>query len=164
MMSAASKVAALLSAGASTEGATYYATSSVSGNVSTPANALSAPDGTYTTDTGKVNWTHRWQIAGSPSATPSGTQTLTIRARKDAAAGGAPTVDSVTIYYGGASHHADSTGWTPSDTGTDIGVSFSAPAGNTIDVEIATTGNGGGPNERSIQVDGMTWSATVESA
>ena len=36
-----------------------YFNSHITGNVSEPNNALDAPDGTFTTDTGSTNWTSR---------------------------------------------------------------------------------------------------------
>lgn len=150
------------SGGTSTTPATYYATSSVSGDADTPANALGAPNGTWTTDSGAESWTHRWQIAGSPSATPSGTQGLRLTVRKDNSQN--PTVDSITIYYGGSVHQTISTGWTVTATSSqNIDVSFSAPAGNTIDVEIVTTAASGNPpsTRAAVQLDAITWNAEV---
>jgi len=146
----------------SVSAATYYATSSVTGNCTTPANATGAPDGTYTGDTGKTNWTHTWEIAGTPSGTPSGTSTLTIRVRASGTGNGVPTVDSITVSEGGATHYTYSTVTDVNNsTSQDIQITFSAPASNTIRVQLATTGNGGGPNANSVQVDGFTWQTNV---
>lgn len=142
--------------------ATYYATSSVSGDADTPANALGAPNATWTTDSGCESWTHRWQIAGSPSATPTGTQSLRLTVRKDNTQ--TPTVSSITIYYGGSVHQTISTGWSVTSTSSqNIDVTFTAPAGNTIDVSIATTAACGMPtaSRAAVQLDAITWSATV---
>jgi len=70
--------------------ATLYFVSSISGNVTTPANALGAPDGVYTTDTGSTNWTHRWRLDTVADSQASGTQTLTLRVRRSGTGNGSP--------------------------------------------------------------------------
>ena len=81
---------------------TVYADGTVSGNVSTPANAHGADDGTWTTDSGNVDWTHRWSM-GNPTLVPAGTQTIRVLARHDDGAGsGQPTIAVSYAINGGA--------------------------------------------------------------
>ena len=142
--------------------------SSISGSVSTPANALGAIDGTFTTDTGTTNWTARWRldaVAGLFSA--YGTQTLTLRVRKSSGTGN-PTITGVNLYQGGALIKSilGSSFSVTSTTGEDVVCTFDGADINgleTVDIEVVTSGAGGGPSARSsVQIDGATWAATYE--
>ena len=142
-----------------------YFTSSVSGNVADPANALGAPDNVWTTDTGNTNWTHRWRL-GSPGGNyiATGTQTLVLRVRRDSTGGTDPTINSVTLIQGANSTVIRSTSYVPGN-GDDLTITFDSSILNgleNVDIELATSGGGGSPaNRRSVQVDGATWQANL---
>jgi hypothetical protein len=106
-----------------------YFVSGVSGNVSSPNNALGAPDGTWTTDGNAVtNWTHRWSL-DTVTGFVGGTQTLTLRLRKGSNSG-TPTISSVTLFQddislGALTLSSGSTDIT-STTGQDLVYTFSS--------------------------------------
>ena len=144
---------------------TLYATSFVSGGVSTPARALGAPDGLYTTDTGNTNWIARWNLGTlAAGQNLSGTQTIRIRFRRDADGGNAPTINSVDLYENGVLVNT----WTgiasPASTAAaDRDFTFAdtlVDGDSQLAVEINTTGSGGSPTvRRSVQLDAITWFA-----
>jgi hypothetical protein len=141
-----------------------YLGTSVTGNVTTPDNALGSPDGTYTTDTSKRSWTHTWSfdVSSIPtSASISGTQTFTLYVRKSATGGSNVTIDSITL--SGDATHTNSTGWTITDATTTviINVPDTDFTGINVDIQITGTGGGGGPNERGVELDAVLWEANV---
>ena len=154
-----------------TTSATLYFVSHVTGNVSTPNNALGAPDGVFTTDANtQTNWTSRWRldtVAGSNQ--PNGTQSITLRMRKGSNSGN-PTVSSVTLYQGGVSLGAltltSGSTTISSTTGQDLVYEFSGSllAGMVdVDIEIATAGAGGTPGQRNAaSIDAGTWAAAYQ--
>jgi hypothetical protein len=144
---------------------TLYFVSHVTGSVSTPNNALGAPDGVFTTDTGATSWTSRWRldtVAGS--LVPFGTQTLVLRLRKNTSGGGNPTVNSVVLYQSGSSVATiQSTSFAvTSDTGENLSITFAGSLLSSlvdVDIQIATSTQGGGANARAVQIDAATWTA-----
>jgi hypothetical protein len=151
------------------EEAILHFIASVSGNVLSPANALGPPDDVWTTNTDNSSWTHRWRLDGVSEALGAvGTQTLTLRLRKaGATANGNPTVDSVTLIQGGATHVIRSTAFSVTSlTGQDLVITFSGTLLDgleNVDIEIATTAAGGGPaNRAAVQIDAATWEAVYE--
>jgi len=167
MITAAWKALSVLGAAAvATTTATYYATTTNTGTVTTPNNAAGSTAGTWTADTGKTNWTHEWQMDGGAAVVPSGQQSLTIRARKDATGGGTPTIDSIEIRdpYNTTTIQTVSTGWSiDSATGQDVTITFNAPSDGAIGIRVATSGHGGGPNGRAVQLDYLRWDAVIEA-
>jgi len=150
--------------------ATLYFVSSVSGNVSTPDNALGAADGVFTTDANAtVSWTHRWRLGTVSSAAPTGTQSLTLVMRKGTNTGN-PTVSSVTLYQGGASLGALTlfSGSTTIDstTGQELVYQFDGSLLADmvdVDIEIATAGTGGAPaNKNAASIDAGVWAANYD--
>lgn len=149
---------------------TVYLTGSVSGGAATPANAVGAPDGTFTTNTGDTSWTHRWGL-GEPDLTGKeldGQQTLTLRVRRSGTGNGACEVTRVTLIQGSSSTDIFTGSHVPpqnNSAGDDLVVNFDASVldgGEGIDVEVATTGAGGGPNQNSIQLDAASWLVGAE--
>ena len=145
--------------------ATLYFASSVSGTVSTPANALGVADGTFTTDANtNTSWTHRWRLDIQSGATPSGTQSVTLRMRKGSNSGD-PTVSSVELFQSGVSLGTltlfSGSTTISSTTGQDLVYQFAGSLlADTVDVdiEIVTVGAGGSPSARNAaSVDSGTW-------
>ena len=145
---------------------TLYATSLTSGTVTTSGNALGAPDGVFTTDTGNTAWTARFAMSDPTLPQANGTHTVTLRVRKVPGQSGTPTVDSIALYDGATLIATITTGATnvTSATGQDIAPTFAASllTGHTlsnIEVEVATTNAGGNPSARTpVQLDAITWS------
>lgn len=142
---------------------TLYADASISGNVAGATNAFGAPDGTWTTTTGNSNWTHRWGMQ-NPTAGSSinGTHTVTVRARKEVAQTGVPTIQ-VQLYQNGVSVKSlVSTSNVTSETGEDFSGTFTSAdisSPNDLQIEIVTTSAGGSPSVRTaVLVDSITWS------
>jgi filamentous hemagglutinin len=147
---------------------TLNADASVSGTVTDPANALGASDGTFTTDSGNTNWTHRWGL-DNLVGTIETDQTITVDVvvRKDSAGGNDPAVTSVDVLDNGVSLGIDSTGWSITTIGETINASVAvtgiATNGDNLQVEIVTTGAGGSPtSRRAVQIDSIE--ATVQNA
>jgi hypothetical protein len=148
--------------------ANWYFVSHVTGTVSTPNNALGAPNGVYTTDANTAtNWTSRWRLdTAGPGFSATGTQSITLRMRKGSNSGN-PTVSSVSLYQGGSLIGAltlfSGSTTISSTAGQDLVYQFdgSILAGiETVDIEIATTGAGGGPAVRNAaSIDSGTWAA-----
>ncbi len=145
-----------------------YLTASVSGAVSTPANALGAPDGTFTTDSGNTNWNHTWSFDTFP--TPSVIQsdlTITVRHRRDLANGNDPAINFVQVFQSGSQIHQSGNS-IPALDGSATDFQFTVPKASLLDltalsVVIDTTGGGGSPAvRRAIQVDSVTLSYTYE--
>ena len=145
--------------------ATLYFASSVSGTVSTPANALGVADGTFTTDANSnTSWTHRWRLDIQSGATPSGTQSVTLRMRKGSNSGD-PTVSSVELFQSGVSLGTltlfSGSTTISSTTGQDLVYQFAGSLlADTVDVdiEIVTVGAGGSPSARNAaSIDSGTW-------
>ena len=146
---------------------TLYLTSSVSGNVSTPANALGTSDNTGTTDTGNTDWTHRW--AFTPESTGSyqtSDHRFQARVQKDAGGGGDPTFTPV-VYVNGASvtivEHVATFPYSVANSAWGnvewrVALADISP-GDTVEVELVTEGGGGGPNARCVQLDAILWIA-----
>ena len=145
--------------------ATLYFASSVSGTVSTPANALGVADGTFTTDANSnTSWTHKWRLGVQAGATPSGTQSVTLRMRKGSNSGD-PTVSSVELFQSGVSLGTltlfSGSTTISSTTGQDLVYQFAGSLlADTVDVdiEIVTGGAGGSPSARNAaSIDSGTW-------
>lgn len=143
---------------------TLHAVNYIAGTVSSPNNALDAPDGIFTTDTGNTDWTGRWGM-GVPPGNLSGTQNIIVRYRKDSAGGGTPSL-SIFLYENGIQVRGivASTDALSEDTTTVTGAFSSIEITDiqNVEIEIVAVGNGGGPNGRSIQVDAITWAANVQ--
>jgi len=147
--------------------AELYAVSHVTGSVATPANALAAFDGVYTTDANaNVSWTSRWRlgtVAGGPWSAV-GTQTITIRARKGSNTGN-PSISAVTLWQGGVQIATISSGSTSitSTSGQDLVLTFAGDlltGLEDVDIQIATTGTAGSGTQRNaVAVDGIRWDA-----
>lgn len=143
--------------------ATMYLTSSVSGGVSTPANALGAPDGTYTTDTSNTSWTHTWAFDAlpDPALIHSADLTFTVRHRRDAADGNDPSIDSVAVIQDATTIHTSGSS-IPTVDGLATDFVFTMPktallSRTALSVTITTTAGGGGPSvRRADQVDSVT--------
>lgn len=141
-----------------------YFVSSISGNVSTPNNALGAPNAVFTTDTDtNTPWTHEWAL-DTVSGSAIGTQTFTLRVRKGSNTGD-PTVTSIILKQDGVAVTANLLGSTftvTSTTGEDIQVTTSGTL-NTIanlSLEIVTSGTGGSPSAiNAVSIDAVTYLA-----
>jgi hypothetical protein len=146
---------------------TKWASSHITGGCSTPANAVGATDGVWTTDTGNVNWTSRWAME-DPSGPITGTQQITVLVRKESAGGNDPTLNSVTLFENGASVAQLSAGGSvTSATGQTFSGNFDGSAitnPDDVEIQIATTGAGGPvANRRAVQVDSIEWTVALGS-
>jgi hypothetical protein len=149
---------------------TRYFASSVSGNVTTPANALGAPNATYTADGNTANsWTHTWRletVAPSSNWTYYDGMPITVRFNKGTNSGN-PTFSTIRALQGGSAvgtlNTASTSVTTSASGGQDhtftIQPSWLATA-TAVDIEITTTAVGGGPAVRNgVQIDAATWVA-----
>jgi trimeric autotransporter adhesin len=144
--------------------ATLYAVSHVTGSASSPDNALGAPDNVWTSNgNAATSWTSRWRLDIVAGAfTPSGTQTITLRARKGTNSGN-PSIASVTLWQGGTQLATISGGavTVSSTAGVDETFTFAGSllTGFTdVDIQVAITAAGGGGTVRnSVELDAITW-------
>lgn len=142
---------------------TLYATSLVSGAVSTPGNALGAPDGVFTTDVDNVSWTARFAMGNPVGNTANGNHTITVRVRKETG-NGTPTINAIRIYTSAGLLWENATGWSVTSTTGQTITAYSASGLSgtdlsSVEVEIVTTGVGGsGSNRTCVQLDAITWS------
>lgn len=157
--------------------ADFFATDILLAGPAGAANAVGATDGVYTTDTGSVSWTGAWDVPVDVSGNgvlPYGTditglQTVRLRVRPSASGGNAPTLVSVTLRrrVDGIVSAIQTTTLNQlisNFAGVDVSVTFpyTHPANGAglhiLEVEIATTGSGGGPSaRRSVQLDSIAW-------
>lgn len=145
-----------------------YLSSHITGTISTPTNALGAPNSTWTTDTGNSSWTSRFACDNPPAGQVlSGTQTVTVRVRKQLGTGN-PTL-TMELWENGvfvSSFFINQV--ITSLTGEDVVGFFSAgQVTNPNNVEIFMSGqaSGGGPSARAaVQIDGVTWAANHVAA
>lgn len=150
-----------------------YFVESVSGNVTTPANAIGAPDNVWTTDDLQTNWSHRWRLdTVLGNNLPVGDQVLTLRLRKSNSRD--CTVSSVVLIQGlagGATSTSTirSTAFTVTSVlGENLTVSFpSSVLDGTLEdvvIELNTLGStgGAGGDRSAVQIDGATWTASYE--
>lgn len=149
---------------------TLYLAASVSGNVSTPGNALGAPDSVFTTDGNLANaWTHRWRF-DSINGTATGTHSFLIRVRKGSNSGN-PVVTAVRLYADGTLVSTLSSGSTSVTSTTPLGLLYNVSGsvlgvltGKTVDIEVATTSAGGGPSARNaVELDAITWFVSYDT-
>lgn len=143
---------------------TLYATSLVSGAIGTPANALGAQNGVFTTDADNTSWTARFAMGNPVGTQANGSHSFAVRVRKETGTNN-PTVTNFIVYAGGAQIFAEAT---VSSITTTVGVTLTyvVPAANfagvdlsTVEVEISASASGGGPSARStVQLDSITWS------
>lgn len=151
---------------------TLYATSLTAGAVSSSGNALGAPNGTWTTDTGNTNWTARFAM-GNPVGNPAtGTHTISIQTRKEPGQSGTPVLSAINLYSGtfllgqinGNSYNITSTTGTPISATFDASTLLSGISLASIEVEVVTVGAGGSPSVRaSVQIDSITWTGNFDA-
>ena len=143
---------------------TLYATSLVSGAIGTPANALGAQNGVFTTDVDNTSWTARFAMGNPVGTQANNTQSFAVRVRKEAGTGN-PTVTNFVVYAGGVQVYAEATVSTITTT-VGVTLTYIVPAENlagvdlsTVEVEISAVNSGGSPSARStVQLDSITWS------
>lgn len=142
---------------------TLYATSHLAGTCTTPNNALGVADGTWTENIDSDDWTSRWAMDDPSSSLDTGTQTIEVAGRKSTAGAGGDPAWVITLYENGSSVGVIGSGSLTTDTGTLTGTfNGSAITDETlVEIQIAATANGGGPNECTLQVDSITWTATI---
>lgn len=142
-----------------------YATSHITGTVSTPANALGAPDAVgWTTDIDNTSWDSRFAMGNpTPGDVLSGTQTVTVRVRKETGTG-TPTLTAEVWENGSFVATLFTNQSVTSLTGENIAGTFSGASitdAANVEVRLIGTASGGGPSARSTpQIDGITWTAT----
>ena len=138
---------------------TVHFVASVANGLDNADNALGPPDGVWA-GLADDSWTQRWAL-DSPEGVPSGTQTITFRVRKSATGGGDPDIDSVTLIQGGVSTEIAADFTVLSAEGEDYVVTFDSSildgTLDGIDIELATSRGGGGPNARGVNIDAATW-------
>ena len=139
-----------------------YADASISGNVAGATNVYGAADGVWTTTTGNTNWTHRWGMQNPTAGSVMvGTHTITVRARKEVAQTGTPTIQ-VNLYENGSLVKSlVATSNVTSETGADYQGTLTQSDisnNNNVEVEIVTISAGGSPAVRTaVLVDSITW-------
>jgi len=139
-----------------------YANASISGDANTPSNAHGTSDGTFTTDIDNEDWTHRWGF-DNPTASEVDNAVdaivrLTVR-KWDGT--GTPTIDSIQLFDSTGSIVTDATGWSVNSASSEqiviSGLSLASLTdltGDSIEIEIITTAQGGSPGGRAaVQVD-----------
>jgi hypothetical protein len=133
-----------------------YFTGSVSGNVAGAANALGAPDGTYTTTSGDVSWTHTWSFDPAPGFLTNA-QTFTVAIRSLPTNGSGNCDVTVNVRQNGVVRGTQSRNFNGVITVIVNATGFT-PDG-AVTVEVIGTGSGGGnPNSRTTPaVDACTW-------
>jgi hypothetical protein len=146
-----------------------YFVSHVTGNVTTPNNALGAPDNVWTAD-GNLNnsWTSRWRLGTVADSEATGTQTIVLRVRKGGNTGN-PSITSVTLWQANT-QIATLSGGSSAVTNTaaaDREYTFNGNVLNgtmtNVDIQVAVSGATGGPSARnSVEIDSCTWQATYE--
>lgn len=148
--------------------ATLHFASSVSGNVSSPVSAVGPPNGSFTTDgNNNASWTHRWRFTSLPTERTIGVQTINLRVRKGVNSGN-PDITAVRLYRNSVlvSTLSSETQSITSSTPVDLSYTFDGLLLKdlaAIDLEIATSGAGGGPSARNaVEVDAATWVAGLE--
>ena len=140
---------------------TLYLSALVSGTLASAGNALGAPDGVYTADTGNTSWTATWNfVARTPDVDPNEDWAFTLRVRKSTGTN-SPTINSIVLRQGATVVASLPNAVTVvSTTGQDV--IFSVPQAAILPdteftVEVSTTGAGGSqPARSSVQVDGAT--------
>lgn len=139
---------------------TKYATSHITGTFSTPTNAVGSTAGTWAGDLNtNINYTSRWAM-DDPSGALSGTQTISVLARKGSNSG-TPTI-ALNLYENGTlvQSIAAATNVT-STTGQTISGTFSGAAitnRNNVEIEVVEVSAGGSPSARnSAQIDYIQW-------
>jgi hypothetical protein len=144
-----------------------YATSHLAGSFSNPNNAL---DNTPTTWAGDLNtnsnYTSRWAL-GDPSGTLTGTQTITVPARKGSNSG-IPTI-ALNLYESGTLVQSLLAATNVTSTVEQLlTATFDASAitnGAFVEVEVVQTGASGSPSARnSAQISLIQWEASVLAA
>lgn len=144
-----------------------YATSHLAGNFSNPANAVLAPDGTYTTDTSNASPTSRWAM-GDPSAGITGLQAITVTCRKNASGGNGDPTLAINLYELGTLVTAVKPATAVTDATTTLQGNFDAsvitnPAD--VEIELVVSGVGGSPSgRRTVQVDAIDWTVNLAGA
>lgn len=144
--------------------ASFYAVSSVSGTVSTPANALNAADGVFTADgNSSASWTHVWAL-DTLAGIPSSTQTITIRVRKGSNSKD-PQVTAITLRQGAVTLFDDTVAHTVTSTtfqdivNTVDGSAFDNSYNN-LELTVTVVAQGGSPSVRnSVELDSITFDA-----
>lgn len=144
----------------------------VSGGVGTIQDDPDSPDGNWFTTTAQ-DGSLRVSFP-TPSADPqtgAGVQEFRVLLRKDASGGGTPTYSAELRETGGGTAlqtlatnvsvtsttgQVESLTWDASNLGT--------ADGSAVELVLTFTHNGGGPNERNIEVGAVEWNATVVTA
>jgi hypothetical protein len=134
---------------------------------SSPTNALGAPNGVGTTDTGNTSWTAHYVLAEPSTGWLSGTHPVVIVARKEPGQSGTPsmTVSVVSSTLGtlftSGSVNVTQTAFTAISMGT---MSATGQVGE-LSMDISVSAAGGSPSTRTtIQVDAMYVTANVVAA
>jgi hypothetical protein len=160
----------------STLSSTLYAASVKTGGAATSANAVGAPNGVYTTDTGGTSWTASWFMNTFSGGTLIGLQNLKLRVKADPNQSNPPTVSTVSVYTpsgaGAWTQHTIGSNFSVSSTtGQDISIDFDGSIFDGVTdfsqvyVEVVTTGSGGSPKSReSVQLDSITWTTKYVAA
>jgi hypothetical protein len=141
----------------------YADTTLVNSGCLTPANALNAPDGVFTTNTDNTNWTCNWGTTSPANPLTAGhtTHQATVRLRRSAAGGRDPTVQ-VDLYSGGVLVRNLVPAGTAiiGDAAQNFSANFSTSEivdSTAIEMYVSATGFGGPTSgRRNVQVDAFT--------
>ena len=139
-----------------------YFTGLVDGNVAGAANALGAPDGTYTTTSGDVNWNQEWSFDPPPGFLTNA-QTFTLALRSLPTSGSGTCTANVYVYQNGTLRGTQSRTFNGIVTVT-VNATGVTPDG-VMTVEVFGVGSGGGnPGSRTTPaVDACTWTCDYTS-
>jgi hypothetical protein len=148
---------------------TLYATSLLSGTITSSSNALGSGAGTWAGDLNtNSSWTTVWAM-GDPtvSGAADGTQTVTVRARKGSN-GNSPTI-AINLYENGSLVGAIASATTvTSTTGQDVSGTWTGSSvtnENNVEIEVVMTAAGGSPSNRnSAQIDYIRWDGNFAAA
>lgn len=140
-----------------------YATSHITGSITNPSVALGAPDSVFTEDVDNTSWDSRFALDDIPAGeTLDGTQTITVRVRKETGTG-TPTLTAEVWENGSFVATLFTSTSITSLIGQDVSGTFSAASiinHNDVEIRLIGTQSGGGPSARSTpQIDAITWTA-----
>lgn len=129
-----------------------------------PNNAWGASDGVYTGNTGNTSWSARYGMGDPVDTVLDTTQTVDVIVRRSATGGNGTPTCTVELYESGTLIRALATNFALGtvDGPQTISTTFNGSeitSGANVEIRVVASGNGGGPNARTVQVDSITWIA-----
>ena len=142
---------------------TLHASPHAVGNCATPANAVGAPDGVYTTDSGSgANWTSRWDME-SPGEPLEGVQSVDIAVRSQPTGQSGVCRATVRIWENGTmTHDLGETSINGSQILNRTWTPINVDAAVQIELITTATSTGSGGSRTAVGVDAFTWTAAFK--